>query len=67
MEHVDQVYVPNIILFGQAEESSDLGGTLGTQSFRVDDIGEAGNVIITLLDDGESEDGEILTNNAASN
>ena len=42
--------LPNIILLGQAKESSDLGGSLGSKALGVDHIGEAGDITIALLD-----------------
>lgn len=58
--------IPNIILLGQAKESSNLSGTLGTEAFGVDRIGETWDITIALLDDRKSEDRKILTNDAAT-
>ena len=60
------VCIPNIILLGQAKESSDLGGSLGTEAFGVDHIGEARDITLALLDDRQSQDREILTDDAAT-
>jgi len=57
----------NIILLGQAKESSNLGGAFGTETLGVDHIGKTWNLTVALLDDGQSEDGKILTNDAATN
>ncbi len=53
-------------MLGETEESSDLGGTLGTETLGVDRIGKAWDITIALLDDGKSEDRKILTNDAAT-
>jgi hypothetical protein len=54
-----------IVILGEAEELSDLGGALGTEALRVDDVGQAGNLLISLLDDGEGEDGHVVADDAA--
>lgn len=56
----------NIILLAQTEESSDLGGTLGTEALGVDDIGEAWDFALALLDDGQSKDRQVLADDAAT-
>jgi hypothetical protein len=53
-------------LLAQAKESSDLGGTLGTETLGVDDVGQTGNVALALLDNRKSQDRKILTNDAAT-
>jgi hypothetical protein len=58
--------VPNIILFRETEEPSDFGSTLGTQSLRVDDVSQARDVCIALLDDREREDREVIADDAAA-
>jgi len=57
----------NIVLLGQAEESSDLGGTLRAKSLGVDHIGQARDIVVALLDDRESQDGKVLSDDAATN
>jgi len=47
---------PNIILLVKTKELSNLRRTLGTKSFWVDDISQARNITVTLLDDREGED-----------
>ena len=59
--------IPNIVLLGQTKESSDLGGSLGTKSLWIDNIGKARNILLALLDDRQSKDRQILTNNTAAN
>lgn len=51
----------DIVLLVETEEAADLGGTLGTESLGDDNIGETREVALTLLDDAQSKDGEILT------
>ena len=55
-----------IVLLAEAEESADLGGSLGTEALGVDDVGDTGDVGLALLDDGEGEDGEIGADDAAA-
>ncbi len=55
-----------IVLLAETEEAADLGGSLGTEALRVDDVGQAGDVVVALLDDGEGEDGQIASDNAAA-
>lgn len=51
----------DIIVLGQGEEAADLGGTLGAEALGDDGVGQTGEVVLTLLDDGQSEDGEVQT------
>lgn len=55
-----------IVILGEAEELADLGGALGAEALGVDDVGEAGDVGLALLDDGEGEDGEVHADDAAT-
>lgn len=56
----------DIILLGETEKAADLGGAFGTETLGVGDIGKAGNVTITLLDDNKGEDSEVHTDNAST-
>lgn len=56
----------DIVILGEAEELADLGGTLGTKALGVNDVGEAGDISITLLDNAESKDGKIHGDDAAT-
>jgi len=56
----------DIVFLGETEEAADLGGALRTKTLGVDDIGEAGDVVVALLDDGESENGEIHGDDAST-
>jgi hypothetical protein len=51
----------DIIVLGQGEEAADLGSTLGAEARGDDGVGQTGEVVLTLLDDGQSEDGEVQT------
>ena len=51
----------DIVLLVETEELADVRGTLGAESLGVDDIREAGDVVLTLLDDGKGKDGEVET------
>lgn len=51
----------DIIVLGQGEEAADLGGTLGAEALGDNGVGQTGEVVLTLLDDGQSEDGEVQT------
>merc|ERR1712000_349850 len=42
----------DIVILGEAEDPADLGRTLGAEALGVHDVGEAGNVLVALLDDG---------------
>lgn len=53
-------------MLGETEKAADLGGTLGTEALGLNGVGEAGNVFVTLLDDGESEDSQVLGDDAAT-
>lgn len=60
---MDKTY---IVFLGEAEELADLGGTLGAETLGVDDVGETGELLLALLDNGQSEDGEVHGDNAAA-
>lgn len=51
----------DVVLLVEVEESADLGGTLGTESLGHDNVGQAGQLVLTLLDDAEGEDREVGT------
>ena len=50
----------------QTEESSDFGSTLGTKALGVDDISETWDIALALLDNGQSQHGQILSDDAAT-
>lgn len=53
-----------IVLLAQAEELPDLGRPLGTETLRVGDISQAGNLSLTLLDDDQRQNSQVHSNNA---
>jgi len=55
-----------IVFLGEAKELADLGCTLGTEALGVNDISDAGNIIVALLDDREREDGQVHSHDAAT-
>jgi hypothetical protein len=55
-----------IVFLGEAKELADLGGALGTETLGVDDISEARDIVVALLDDGEGEHGEIHGDDAST-
>jgi hypothetical protein len=56
-----------IVILGETEELANLRSTLGTKTLGVNDISNAGDIIVALLDDGESENRKIHSNDAATN
>lgn len=56
----------DIVFLGKVEELSDLGGSLGAEALGLDGVGEAGDVVLALLDDNEGEGGDIRADDAAA-
>lgn len=57
----------HIIFLAETKEAADLGGTLGAQALGVNGVGDTGDVVVALLDDAESKDREIHSDDAATN
>jgi len=57
----------DIVFLAETEEAADLGRALGTQALGVYGIREARNVVVALLDNGQSKDGQVHGNNASTN
>jgi hypothetical protein len=57
----------DIVLLVEAEESANLGGTLGSEALGVDHVGKPGDVTFSLLNDAKSENREIETGDSSSN
>lgn len=57
----------DIIFLAETKEAADLGGTLGAQALGVNGVGDTGDVVVALLDDAESKDREIHSDDAATN
>lgn len=55
-----------IVILGEAEETADLGSALGAETLGVNDVGEAGDVSLALLDDGKSKNREIHAGDATT-
>jgi hypothetical protein len=51
----------DVVLLVETEEATDLGGTLGAETLGDNGVGQAGELALALLDDGESKDGKVLT------
>ena len=58
--------LPDIIFLVKTEELSNFGSALRTKSLWLNDISQARNFAFALLDDREGEDGEILSDDAAT-
>lgn len=56
----------HIILLAETEETADLGGTLWSKALGVDGVGQARNVIVALLDDGEGKDSQVHADDATT-
>lgn len=56
----------HIIILAETEEAADLGGTLGAETLGVDNVGKAGDVVLTLLDNSEGKDRQVHGNDAAA-
>jgi hypothetical protein len=56
----------HIIFLAETEETADLGGTLGAETLGVNHVGEAGDVLVALLDDAQGKDGEVHADDAAA-
>ena len=57
----------DIIILAQVEKLPDLAGTLGSKSPGDGVVGESGDLTLTLLDNGQVEDGEVTVNNTSAN
>lgn len=58
--------LPDVVLLGEVEELADLSRTLGAKALGEDGVGQAGDLVVALLDDYEGEDGNIGTDDAAT-
>ena len=57
----------HVVLLRQVEQLSDLVGSLGTQSARLDLVGQTGDVLGSLLDDDQVHNRQIGANDATTN
>jgi len=58
--------LPHIIFLGQIKEFPNLAGPLRTQSLGQDVLSQTGQGVFALLDDNEGQDGNIGTDDAAT-
>lgn len=56
----------HIIFLAETEEAADLGGALGTEALGVDNVGQAGDVGVALLDNGHGEDRQVHGDDATA-
>ena len=57
----------HVVFLAETKEPSDLRSPLWTQTLWVNGVGQAGQVLLSLLDNAKSEDGEVHTDDAATN
>ena len=57
----------HIVFLAETEEPADLGGTLGSETLGVDNVGQTGDLLLTLLDNSKGEDRQVHGDNAAAN
>jgi hypothetical protein len=51
----------DVVLLVEAEEAADLGGTLGAETLGNNGVGQTGELALTLLNNGQSENGQVQT------
>jgi len=56
----------DVVLLGKVEELADLVGTLGATAALTDDVGEALDLVVALLDDDGEDDGEVRGDDATT-
>jgi len=57
----------NIVLLLKLEELANLGGTLGSETQRINGVGQSREGRISLLDNNDVQDGQVICDNAATN
>ena len=57
----------DVVLLVETEEATDLGGTLGAETLGDNDVGEAGDVVLALLDDNNRKGLDVGADDAATN
>lgn len=60
-KHKDSTY---IIILGETKELFDLGRPLGAEALGVGDVGQTSNLSLTLLDDNQSQNGQVHSDDA---
>lgn len=56
----------DVVLLGEVEELSDLGGPLGSEPLGEGLGGESLDLLLSLLDDDDREDGDVVSDDASS-
>merc|ERR1719220_2233681 len=56
----------DVVVLGQVEELPDLAGSLGSKPPRDGAVGQPGDLSVSLLHDGQVEDGQISIDNAST-
>ena len=56
----------HVVVLGQVEKLPDLAGSLGPESPGDGVVGQPGDLGVSLLDDGQVEDGQVTVNNATA-
>ena len=59
--------LPDVVLLAQVEEPPDLGSPLGSKTLGEDGVGQTGDLLLTLLDDDDGEDGNVGVDDASTN
>lgn len=57
----------DVVLLVETEEAADLGGTLGAEALGDNGVGETGELTLTLLDDAQGKNSEVLTGDGCRN
>ena len=59
--------LPHVVRFVKVEQSANFVSTLRAESSRGGGIGDAGDVVVTFLDDNKVQDGKVRANDATAN
>ena len=57
----------DVVLLGQVEELADAGSTLGTETLRDSLVSDVGNLLLSLLNDDNVDDGHLRGDDASTN
>lgn len=58
--------LPDVVVLAQVEEPPDLGGPLGSETLGQNGVGQTGDLVVSLLDDDDREDGNVRVDDATS-
>lgn len=56
----------DVVLLGEVEEAADLGGTLGAETLGKSGVGESRDLLLSLLDNDDREDGDVVADDASA-